>query len=93
MQIADHRQGMPMWYYRFTFEQVSYHWPIRDIWNWDRTFRPLIDATGRPSLSYRHSSVNVDDRKRINPYLRVYWRFSNLIHSNGQSRWSDNEGI
>jgi len=84
MQIADHRQDMPMWYYRFTFEQASYRWPIRDIWNWNRTFRPLIDAAGKPSLSYRRSLMLMIENEsiRICEFIGVFQISSSIVTDN-----------
>lgn len=91
MQIADHRQGMPMWY-RFTFEQASYRWLIFEI-EIERSAFNRCNWNGPAFLAAAHLLM-LDDWKRINPHLGVYW-FIDIYLSNlyVMDNRSDNKGI
>lgn len=91
MQIADHRQGMPMWYYHFTFEQAGYRSAIFKI-EIKRSAFNRCDWNGTAFLAAAHLLM-LDDRKRINPHLRVYWRLSNLSLCHPQARTIDDQTI
>lgn len=70
-------RDMPMWYYRFTFEQATVgQFAIFEI-EIERSAFNRCDWNG-PAFLAAARPLMLDDRKRINSHLGIYWHFSNL---------------